>query len=110
MIKTTGKFIKKLELQKGTSKAGREWQKQSYIFEQQDKYNTLICVDVDETHDLKRKMFKDLELGKMYDVYINISSREWNGKYFTNINGWKIEEAVKDNYEDNNDNNDDLPF
>ena len=51
-------------------------------------------------------MFKDLELGKLYDVYINISSREWNGKYFTNINGWKIEEVGKDNNEDNND----MPF
>ena len=47
--------------------------------------------------------FENLKSGKLYEVYINISSREWKGKYFSNIKGWKANLVAEDN-------NDDLPF
>ena len=87
-----GKLIKKLETVKGTTKAGKEWQKQSFIFEQDDKFNTEICVDVfgDLTKDIKLKLFKDLKIGEQYKVFVNISSKEFNGRYYTNIGGWNV--------------------
>jgi hypothetical protein len=115
-MEITGKLIKKLDTIKGTSKAGKEWQKNSFIFEQDDKFNTEICIDVfgDLTKDIKLKLFNDLIIGEQYKVYVNISSKEFNGKYFTNINGWNIvpkglAEAVHMIDKDNN-NDIDLPF
>ena len=100
-----GKLIKRLDPVKGTSKAGKEWQKQSFIFEQDDKFNKEICVDVfgDLTKDIKLKLFKDLKIGEQYKVYINISSKEFNGKYYSSINGWNIN-RIQENKET------DLPF
>ena len=107
MIKITGRLIKKLKLESGVSKAGKDWQKQSYLFEQDDKYDTPICVDVMGE---KINEFDDMELGTLYEVYLNIASREWNGRYFTNVNGWKVTKVGEDpdlkNIKDNND----LPF
>ena len=82
-----GKLIKRLDPVKGTSKAGKEWQKQSFIFEQDDKFNKEICVDVfgDLTKDIKLKLFKDLNIGEQYKVYINISSKELTEKIVKNF-------------------------
>jgi hypothetical protein len=111
-----GKLIKKLDTEKGTTKAGKEWQKHSFIFEQDDKFNTEICVNVfgDLTKDIKLKLFQDLVIGEEYKVYVNISSKEFNGKYYTNINGWNVvplglADAVN-MVDKNNKNKVDLPF
>jgi len=93
MTKITARLIKKLKLETGTSKAGKEWQKQSYIFEQDNKYNNIICVELMGD---KINEFDNLELGTLYEVYINIESREWNGKYFTNVKGWKATKVGED--------------
>ena len=29
--------------------------------------------------------------GQEATIHINLKGREWNGKYFVNVNGWKIE-------------------
>ena len=96
-MKITGKLTKVLKKQTGVSKAGKEWQKQSFIFEQDDKFNKEICVDVfgDLTKDIKLKLFKDLKIGEQYKVYINISSKEFNGKYYHSIDGWFCAAAGK---------------
>lgn len=64
--------------------------------------------------------------GEMIKVYFDLRGREWNGKYFTNLNAWKVEGAapaatatdtppVEDSFptasdEPNIEYNDDLPF
>ena len=101
-----GTLIKKLDLQTGESKAGKEWSKQSFIIEQDDKYSTKVCIDVMGD---KIAEFEKMEIGNCYDIGVNISSREYNGKYYTNINGWRVNNklASKNEIEDNNE---DLPF
>lgn len=34
-----------------------------------------------------------IEIGDLIDVYYDFRGRSWNGKYFTNINAWKIEKV-----------------
>jgi hypothetical protein len=36
----------------------------------------------------------DVAEGESVDVSINIQGREWNGKYFSSIQGWKIETSI----------------
>jgi len=45
-LEITGKIEKFLEVQKGTSKAGKEWEKQSFIVKTEEEYNNLYCFEV----------------------------------------------------------------
>ena len=41
-------------------------------------------------------------IGDQVEVSFNLSSREWNGKYFHNIDAWKIEKTGEEETENNN--------
>ena len=45
-LKITGNITKVLELQKGTSKAGKEWQKLNFIVETDAEYNNVYCFEL----------------------------------------------------------------
>jgi hypothetical protein len=115
-MEITGKLIKKLDVESGISKAGKEWQKQSILVEQfGTDYNKEVVISFFGD---KIKSIRDLEEGADVIVSINLSSREFNGKYYHNIDGWFIakkgQETVGKNLLDNKDtmqNGDtDLPF
>lgn len=36
------------------------------------------------------------EEGEMIKVHFDLRGREWNGKFFTNLNAWRIESAAPD--------------
>ena len=60
-------------------------------------------------------MLDDFELGVDVKCYVNISSKEYNGRYYTNIHGWKIEqlelvEKVQEEIEEIEETKKDLPF
>ena len=83
-----GKLVKKLEKETGVSKAGKSFEKQSILVEQAGtEYNkeVVVCFFGD-----KIKSLRDIEEGSDVNVSVNLSSREYNGKYFHNINGWSI--------------------
>tara|TARA_R110002167_G_scaffold107845_1_gene275679 strand:- start:39 stop:371 length:333 start_codon:yes stop_codon:yes gene_type:complete len=84
-----GKLISKLERETGVSKAGKTWEKQSILVKQslppglENKENVVITFFGD-----KMQSIRDIEEGSDVNVSINLSSREYNGKYFHNIDGW----------------------
>ncbi len=84
-----GKIIQKLELQSGTSKAGNAWKKQEYVLETLDSYPRKVKFD----------FFGDradqfpLEVGDIITLSYDIDSREFNGRWYTDIRGYK---AVKE--------------
>ncbi len=85
----TGRIIQKLDLQSGTSKAGNPWRKQEYVLETTDNYPKQICFNffgdrIDQN---------PLNIGDMVNVHIDIQSREWNGRWYTDISGWKAEKV-----------------
>ena len=85
-----GKLTKILPEETGTTKSGSEWKKQTAIFDTGDQYNPEIAISFSG-----EKIWKCLgraEIGKNYTVSVNISSREYNGRYFHNINGWFMSE------------------
>jgi|TARA_Y100000310_G_scaffold341551_1_gene441045 hypothetical protein len=95
-----------LDIETGTSKAGKEWQKQSIVINNGDQYNPLLCIGFfgDKVDILKGK-----KVGDKVDVSINISSREFKGKYYTQVDGWKISEASND-LNSSDDDSGNLPF
>tara|TARA_R100000908_G_scaffold25216_1_gene11601 strand:+ start:1003 stop:1329 length:327 start_codon:yes stop_codon:yes gene_type:complete len=84
-MEVTGKLVKKLELETGTSKAGKEWQKQSIVIDTGDEFNNLIAVSAFGD---KLKQMNKLEVGMEVSVLCNVYSREYNGRYYHNIDGY----------------------
>ena len=83
----TGKLVQKLERETGVSKTGKAWEKQSIIVEQNTDYNKEVVISFFGD---KIKSIRDIEEGSDVSVSINLSSREYNGKYYHNIYGWFI--------------------
>ena len=88
----TGKIIQKLPIIEGESKNGK-WKKQDIIIETLEEYSRKVCVSVWND---KIEQFI-LEEGNTITVSINLESREYNGKWYTNIKAWRIELAVEGN-------------
>ena len=82
-----GKLVKKLERETGVSQTGKTWEKQSILVEQNAEYNKEVAISFFGD---KIKSLRDIEVGSDVNVSINLSSREYNGKYFHNIDGWSI--------------------
>ena len=82
-----GKLIKKLERETGVSKTGKTWEKQSILVEQNAEYNKEVAISFFGD---KIKSLRDIEEGSDVNVSVNLSSREFNGKYYHNIDGWSI--------------------
>ena len=81
-----GKLIKKLDVESGTSKTGKEWQKQSILVEQfGTDYNKEVVISFFGD---KMKSIRDIQEGSDVSVSINLSSRQFNGKYYHSIDGW----------------------
>lgn len=84
----TGKIIQILPSTTGTSKAGKDWVKQEFIVETQEAYPKKICIGLmgEKVQELKK-----YATGNEVKVSLNIESREYQGKWYTNINAWRIE-------------------
>tara|TARA_B100000676_G_C17714345_1_gene647958 strand:+ start:115 stop:513 length:399 start_codon:yes stop_codon:yes gene_type:complete len=114
-----GTVKQKLELEQGTSKAGNEWKSQSFILNTGAQYNPDICFKL--FGEDKIQILSNINEGEEIEVFFNLSSREWNGKWFTSADAWKIEKSESDNtietvddseipVFENNQTEDDLPF
>ena len=111
-----GKITKKLEVESGTSKAGKEWKKQSFIIDTGSQYNPEICFQL--FGEDKIQILENYKEGDKVDVSFNLSSREYNGRYFHNVDAWRIEPIEGTSHTVNEDlpdfesssEEDDLPF
>ena len=84
-----GRIIQKLDLQSGTSKAGNAWTKQEYVLETIENFPKKVHFDFFG----ERANQFPLEVGDTINLSFDIESREWNGKWFTSIRGWKAEKV-----------------
>ena len=92
-LSVQGTLTRKLEIESGTSEAGNEWKKQSFILDTGSQYNPEICFQL--FGEEKIEMLNHHEEGSKVEVSFNLSSREYNGRYFHNIDAWRIESLAK---------------
>ena len=87
-MELTGRLLQKLAVQSGTSARG-QWAKQEFVIEYQDgNFPTKACFSVwgqDKVQDLERFQIND-----EIKVEFNVSSREYNGKWYTDLRAWRI--------------------
>lgn len=89
-LKVTGKITKILDKVTGTKKDGSgEWVKQSFVIDNGEQYNNLASFEVfgDEKVENLNKYNK---VGDSVEVTFNISCNEWQGKYYTTLQAWKV--------------------
>lgn len=77
---------------KGTSARG-EWTKQEVIFEMPDEFNRKLCVGFWGDKALEAAA---LVPGERVEVSINIESKEYNGRWYTEARAWKLQRQPKE--------------
>lgn len=88
-MEVTGKIIHKLAPAGGTSKAGNAWSKQEYVLETIENFPKKIFFDFFG----ERANQYPLEVGQTVTLSFDIESREYNGRWYTSIRGWKAEQV-----------------
>lgn len=83
-----GKLTKILKIESGIAKNGNEWKKQSCIVETESKYNNQVCVTAFGEENINS--LNKLKIGETVAIDCNVYSREYNGKYYNQIDGWKF--------------------
>ncbi|MFI3317771.1 MAG: DUF3127 domain-containing protein [Rikenellaceae bacterium] len=82
-----GKVLQINPVTSGTSARG-EWQRQDVIFEIADgSFPRKVCV----TFFNKPNDVAQIKVGASYIVSINISSREYNSRWYTDIMAWRVQ-------------------
>lgn len=82
------KLLDKLAVQSGTSARG-PWSKQDFIVETIEQYPRKICMNVwgqDKVNELS-----SFNAGEMLNISVNIESREFNGRWYTDVRAWRIQ-------------------
>ena len=90
--KATGEIIEILPTQKGTSKAGKDWQKLTFAIDTKQEYNNILAFEVFGDEKVEN-FLKYNKIGKTVDVEFNVSSNKWKDRYFTSASAWKITNA-----------------
>ena len=88
-LEVTGKVFKILNEQTGTSAAGKTWVKQELVIETDEQYPKKIAVTA--MGDKIVPVVKKLKLGEQITAHINIESREYQDRWFSNVNVWRID-------------------
>lgn len=87
-MQLTAKLVQVLPLQTGTGKNGA-WKKQDIIVETEGQYPKKVCISIwgDKINESLLKM------GAMLTISFDVESREYNGRWYTDVKAWKIEPA-----------------
>ncbi len=85
-LEVSGKVFKLLQEQSGEGKNGR-WIKKEFVIETEDQFPKKVCFSSwgDKVDEVKK-----LAEGDAVTVSFNAESREYNGRWYTDLRAWKI--------------------
>ena len=84
-----GKLVQVLPIQTGTGRNG-EWKKQDIIVETDGQYPKKVCISIwgDRIND------QQLVVGNNLKLEFDIESKEFSGRWYTELKAWRIELAA----------------
>lgn len=90
-MELTGKIVQILPEKSGTSSRG-QWRKQEYILEVPGDYPKQVCFMVwgDRIDQF------GIQQGQEVTVSIDLESREYNGRWYTDVKAWRVAQAAQD--------------
>jgi len=88
-MELAGKVVQVLDVVTGEGKNG-QWKKQDFILELPGQYQRKVCITLfgDKIEQA------NLRTGDEVKVEIDIESREFNGKWYTNVKAWKVDKTM----------------
>jgi len=83
-----GKVAEVLEEQSGEGRNG-PWRRRDFILEMDDRFSRKVCVSqwgdsIDSD---------PVSVGETIKAYINLQSREYNGRWYTDVRAWRIDKG-----------------
>lgn len=113
-MEVKGKVLQLLQLQSGMGKKG-PWKKQEFILETQSQYPKKVCLSLwgDKVDQF------NVAVGELLTVSVDLESREYNGRWYTEARAWKVDKENSENepppadqepFQDDGASTDDLPF
>jgi hypothetical protein len=89
-LQITGKVIDILEEESGEGRNG-PWRKQSFILETGGEYPKQVCViqwgdNIDKF---------GIQQGETLTAHIDVQSREYNGRWYTDVKAWRIDRSTE---------------
>lgn len=88
-MQLTAKLIQILPLQSGVGKNG-EWKKQEFIVETSGQFPKKVCMS---TWGDRIPAPSVLQIGNELKIDFDVESREYNGRWYTDVKAWKVELA-----------------
>lgn len=88
-LELSGKVIQILPMESGEGRTGQQWKKQYFVIEYMDgNYPKKVCIMLwgDKTD-----ILKSIQPGSDVKVSFNVESREYNGRWYTDIKAWRVE-------------------
>ena len=87
-MQLTAKLAQVLPIESGTGRNG-EWKKQPIVVETEGQYPKKICINIwgDKINP------NQLVVGNDLTIDFDIESREFNGRWYTDVKAWKVEAA-----------------
>ena len=96
-MQLTGTVKKILEIETGTTKSGKEWKRQTFLLEYQDgNFTKQTAIQVKAEPVLA--LLKHVRINETVTCEINVESREWNDRFFTDVTAWKITKGEPINF------------
>lgn len=90
-MEITGKLIQKLPVQSGVSSTGNNWSKAEFVIETIEQYPRKVCANL---WGERAKALDQFQLGSLITVSFDLESREYNGRWYTDVKAWKVEAAT----------------
>lgn len=85
-----GKLHKKFETESKTA----SFQTREFVIQTQEQYPQFIKFQLTQDRCSAIDAYNE---GEMINVYFDLRGREWQEKYFTNLQAWKIEKVSESN-------------
>ncbi len=89
-LEISGKIEQILQPESGVSRAGNEWKKQEFVIGTDEQFPRKVCFTLFND---KTSLLENMKSGDEVKVSFNLESREFNGKWYHNVNAWKIDKA-----------------
>jgi len=90
-MEIVGKIIQVLPAQEGVSKStGNPWKIQSYILETLEQYPRKVCFEIFGEDRIKNN---PCNVDDVVTVSFDIESREFNGRWYTSIRAWRVQQG-----------------
>ena len=116
-MEISGVVVNLLPQQSGQGKNGN-WKKQEFILETPGQYPKKVCLSLwgEKVDEIK------ISVGDKITASVNIESREYNNRWYTEVRAWKIQKESgskttsdvpppsEENYVPDSSGTDDLPF